>query len=70
MIMCTLLLMIYRLLKLYCLTHVTFTWLKETTLLFNVHLRFLVDIILYLADKYMFKVDDKKLDKSAECVQS
>ena len=70
MIMCTLLLMIYRLLKLYCLTRVTFTWLKETTLLFNVHLRFLVDIILYLADKYMFKVDNKKLDKSAECVQS
>ena len=32
---------------------------KETTLLFNVHLSFFVDIILCPTDKYMFKVNKK-----------
>ena len=61
MIMCTLLLMVYRVFKLYWLTHVTFTCFKETNLLFNVHLSCFVDFILCPADKYMFKVNKKKI---------
>ena len=61
MTMRTLLSMIYRLFKPYWLTHVTCTWFKDTTLLFNVHLRFLVDFILCPTDKYMFKINNKKV---------
>ena len=34
---------------------------KETTPLINVHLRFFVDFILCPTDKYMFKVNNKKI---------
>ena len=38
----------------------SFTCFKETALLFNVHLSF-VDFILCTTDKYMFKVNNKKV---------
>ena len=34
---------------------------KETTPLINVHLSFFMDFILCLTDKYMFKVNNKKI---------
>ena len=72
MIMYTLLSMVYGLFKPCRLTHVTkditslmlhvATCFKETALLFNVHLSFFVDFILCPTDKYMSKVNNKKLD--------
>ena len=71
MIMCTLLSMVYGLCKPCRLTHVTkditslmlhvATCFKETALLFNVHLSFFVDFILCPTDKYMSKVNNKKI---------
>ena len=71
MIMCTLLSMVYGLFKPCRLTHVTkditslmlhvATCFKETALLFNVHLSFFVDFILCPTDKYMSKVNNKKI---------
>ena len=61
MIMCTLLSMVYRLFKPCCFTHVTGTCFKETPLFFNVHLSCFVDFILCPTDKYMFKVNNKKI---------
>ena len=71
MIMCTLLSMIYGLFKSCRLTHVTkditslmlhvATCFKETALLFNVHLSFFVDFILCPTEKYMSKVNNKKI---------
>ena len=37
------------------------TCFKESTLLFNVHLRFFVNFILCPTDKYMSKVNNKKI---------
>ena len=59
MITCTLLSMVYRLLK-PCFTHITSRCFKETVLFFNVHLSCFVDFILCLTGKYMFKVNNKK----------
>ena len=71
MIMCTLLSMVYGLFKLCRLTHVTkyitslmlhvATCFKETALLYNVPLSFSVDFILCPTDKYMSKVNNKKI---------
>ena len=61
MIMCILLSMVYGLFKLYWLTYVTCTCFKETALLFNVHRSCFVDFILCPTNKYMFKVNDKKI---------
>ena len=68
--MCTLLSMVYRF-KPCRLAHVTedivslmlhvATCFKETALLFNVHLRFFADFILCQTDKYMSKVNNKKI---------
>ena len=60
MIMCTLLSMVYGLIKPCWLTHVTCTRFKETAILFNVHLSCFVDFISCPTDKYMFKVNNKK----------
>ena len=46
------------------------TCFKETALLFNVLVSCFVDFILCPTNKYMFKVNNKKLDQSAKCVQS
>ena len=69
--MCTLFSIVYGLFKPYQLTHVTkditslmlhvATCFKETALLFNVHLSFFVDFILCQTDKYMSKVNNKKI---------
>ena len=61
--MCTLLPMVYGLFKqLIWLTHVTCSYMfKENVLLFNVHLGCFVDFILCPTDKYMFKVNNKKI---------
>ena len=61
MVMCTLLSMVYRLIKACWRTHVTCTCFKETALLFNVHLNCFVDFILCPTDKYMLKVNNKKI---------
>ena len=71
MIMCTLLSMVYGLCKPCRLTHVTkditslmlhvATFFKETALLLNVQLSFFVDFILCPTDKYMSKVNNKKI---------
>ena len=58
---CTLLLTVYRLFKPYWLTHFTYTYFDETTLLFNVHLKYFVNFILCPTDKYMFKANNKKI---------
>ena len=67
MIMCTLLSMVYGLFKPCCFTHVTGTCFKETALFFNVHLSCFVDFILCLTDKYMFKVNNKKIRLICMC---
>ena len=67
MTMCPLLPMVYRLCKPCGLTHGTSTCFKETALLFNVHLSCFVNFILCPPEKSMFKVNNKKLDYSAEC---
>ena len=69
--MCTLLSMVYRLFKPCRLTHVTkditslmlhvATCFKGTALLFNVLSSFSVDFILCPTDKYMSKVNNKKI---------
>ena len=63
MIMCTLLSMVYGLFKTCWLTHVTCTFLKETVLLFNVHLICFVDFILSYAQltNICSKVCNKKV---------
>ena len=71
MIMCTLFSMVYGSCKPCRLTHVTkdltplmlhvASCFKETALLFNVHLSFLVDFILCPTEKYMSKVNNKKI---------
>ena len=61
MIMCTLLSMVYGLFKPCWLIDVLCTCFKETTPLFNVHLSCFVDFILCPTDKYMFKVNNKKI---------
>ena len=71
MIMYTLLSMIYGLIKPFRHTRVTnditslmlhvVTCFKETVLLSNVHLSFFVDFILCPTDKYMSKVNNKKI---------
>ena len=53
--------MVYRLIKACWRTHVTCTCFKETALLFNVHLNCFVDFILCPTDKYMLKVNNKKI---------
>ena len=60
MIMCTLLSMICGLIKPCWLSHVKCTCFKETAILFNLHLSCLVDFMPCSADKYMFKVNNKK----------
>ena len=67
MTMCTLLSMVYGLLKPCCFTHVTGTCFKETALFFNVHLSCFVDFILCPTDKYMFKVNNKKIRLICMC---
>ena len=69
MIMCALLSMVCGLIKPCWLTHFTCTCFKETTILFNVHLSCFVDFIPCPTDKYMFKVNNKKIDSSVS-VQS
>ena len=61
MIMCTLLSMVYGLFKPCWLIDVACTCFKETTPLFSVHLSCFVDFILCPTDKYMFKVNNKKI---------
>ena len=61
MIMCALLLIVYRLCKTCWLAHVTYTCFKETALLFNVHLSCFTNFILCPTDKYIFKVNNKKI---------
>ena len=61
MIMCILLSMIYGLSKPCWLTHVTWTCFKETAFLLNVHLSYFANFILCPTDKYMFKVNNKKI---------
>ena len=61
MIMHTSLLMVYWLFKPYWLTHVTCSCFKETALLCNVYVSCFVDFILSPTDKYMFKVNNKKI---------
>ena len=71
MIMCILLSMVYGLFEPCRLTHVTkditflmlhvATCFKETALLLNVHLSFFVDFILCPTDKYISKVNNKKI---------
>ena len=65
--MSTLLSMVYGLFKPCCFTHVTGTCFKETALFFNVHLSCFVDFILCLTDKYMFKVNNKKIRLICMC---
>ena len=48
---------VYGLFKPCWLTHATWTYFKETALLFNLHLSCLVNFILCPTDKYMFKVN-------------
>ena len=60
-IMCTLLLMVYGLFKPCWLTHATCTCFKETALLLNMHLSCFVNFILCPTEKYMFKVNNKKI---------
>ena len=67
MTMCTLLSMVYELFKPRCFTHVTGTCFKKTALFFNVHLSYLVDFILCPTDKYMFKVNNKKIRLICMC---
>ena len=67
MIMWTFLSMVYKLFKPCGLTHVTCTSFKETVLFFNVHLSCFVDFILWPADKYMFKVNNKKIRLICMC---
>ena len=67
MIMCTLLSMVCGLFKPYCFTHVTGTCFKNTALFFNVHLSCFVDFILCPTDKYMFKVNNKKIRLICMC---
>ena len=66
MIMCTLLSMVYRSFK-PCFTHITGICFKETVLVFNVHLSCFVDFILCPTDKYMFKVNNKKIRLICMC---
>ena len=61
MIICTILSMVYELFKPCWLTHATCTCFKEDALLFNVHLSCFVDFILCPTDKYMFKINNKKI---------
>ena len=70
MIMCTLLSMVYGLCKPCGLTRATSTCFKETALLFNLHLSCFANFILCPTDKYMFKVNDKKLDYSVNVFKS
>ena len=67
MIMCTLLSMVYGLLKRCWLTHATCTCFKETPLLFNVQLSCLVNFILCSADKNMFKINNEKMRFCCMC---
>ena len=67
MIMCTLLSMVYGLFKPCWLTDVLCTCFKETTPLFNVYLSCFVDFILCPTDKYMFKVNNKKIRLICMC---
>ena len=59
--------MVYGLFKPFCFTHVTGTCFKETALFFNVHLSCFVDFILCPTDKYMFKVNNKKIRLICMC---
>ena len=52
---------VYWLFKPYWLTHVTCSCFKETVLLCNVYVSCFVDFILSPTDKYMFKVNNKKI---------
>ena len=63
----TLLLMVYGLFRPCCFTHVTGTCFKETALFFNVHLSCFVDFILCPTDKYMFKLNNKKIRLICMC---
>ena len=67
MIMCTLLSMIYGLFKPCCVTHIKGICFKVTALFFNVHLSCFVDFILCPTDKYMFKVNNKKIRLICMC---
>ena len=60
--MYTLLSMIYRLFNLAVLLMSQVHVLKKLPYFFNVHLGCFVDFILWPTDKYMFKVNDKKID--------
>ena len=59
--------MAYGLFKPCCFAHVTGTCFKETTLSFNVHISCLVDFILCPTEKYMFKVNNKKIRLICMC---
>ena len=67
MIMCTLLSMVYGLFKPYSFTRATGTCFKETVLFFNVHLSCFMDFILCPTDKYLFKVNNKKIRLICTC---
>ena len=58
--------MVYRLFK-PCFTHVTGTCFRETAPFFNVYLSCFVDFILCPTDKYMFKVNNKKIRLICMC---
>ena len=50
-----------------CFTHVTGTCFRETAPFFNVYLSCFVDFILCPTDKYMFKVNNKKIRLICMC---
>ena len=68
MIMCTLFSMVYGLFKPCCFTHATGTRFEETALFFNVHLSCFMNFILCPTDKYMPKVNNKKIRLICMCL--
>ena len=54
--------MVYRLFNLAVLLMSQVHVLKKLPYFFNVHLSCFVDFILWPTDKYMFKVNNKKID--------
>ena len=67
MIMCTLFSMVYGLLKPCCFAHVTGICFQETAQFFNVELSCSLDFLLCPTDKYMFKVNNKKIRLICMC---
>ena len=59
--------MVYGLLKPCCFAHVTGTCFQETAQFFNVELSCSLDFLLCPTDKYMFKVNNKKIRLICMC---